>query len=205
MRRRLDPDDRRKEILRAATRSFSTRPYDEVQIGEVAREADASRALVNHYFRDKSGLFAAVLRTIVEQTPTVVRTDLGEVGVEEMVAANTAAWLDLVEASPDTVMMLIGSGPVGRDAEIEAAQDELRDRLARRMLANHLRTDDPPAAAVLAMRAELGMIERAIRDWIGGRGGTREQTHLLIERSILATVREVIPALLAAGEEEAGT
>ena len=180
-----------------AIQAFSTQPYDEVHIDAIAREANASRALINHYFRDKRGLFAAVVRLIVEQTPAVVRTDL-ELDPEEMVNANTAAWLDSVEAGRDTFLMFAGGGPLGYDPEIDDAQDELRDRIAQRMLANHLGTTDFPPAALAAMRAELGLIERAIKDWLSGRGGSREQTHALIAKSILSTVREVLPAMLAA-------
>src|SRR5215212_3919805 len=76
MRRRLDPEVRRNEILKAATRAFATRPYDDVHIDAIARDAGASRALINHYFKDKRRLYVAVARKIVARTPSVVRTDL---------------------------------------------------------------------------------------------------------------------------------
>src|ERR1700741_1211 len=101
MRRRLDPDTRRAEILRVARHAFAALPYDEVQINAIAREADASRALINHYFGDKRGLFIAVPRALAPRLPSRVRTDL-DLSVEEMVAANTDAWADLIEASRHT-------------------------------------------------------------------------------------------------------
>ncbi len=195
MRRRLNPDDRRKEILRVAARTFAARPYDEVHLDAIAAEAEASRGLLNHYFGDKRGLFLAVVRMLVESTPQVVRTDL-ELSGEEMVAANTTAWLDFVEAGKETFLTLLGSGPLGRDPQLEALGDELRDRLATRMLENHFGSDGVSPVALAAMRGELGLVERAIWDWINGRGGDRAQTHALIVESILATVQRVIPALL---------
>lgn len=198
MRRRLEPEERKKEILSVAARAFSRRPYDEVHVNEIAREAGASRALLNHYFGDKRGLFLAVARTVAERIPAIVRTDLTDLGVEEMVDANTAAWLDAVEAGSATFLAFAGSGPIGRDPELEALQDELRDRIATRMLTNHLGTTEIPPAALFTMRAALGMIERAVVDWITGRGGTRAQTHALIASIILATIRDVLPAVEAA-------
>ncbi|HEU4905230.1 MAG TPA: TetR/AcrR family transcriptional regulator [Solirubrobacterales bacterium] len=197
MRRRLNPDERRKEILQAAARVFSGRPYDEVHVDEIAREAGASRALINHYFGDKRGLFLAVARAIVERFPTTVRTDLTDLGPEAMVEANTAAWLDAVEASRETFLAFARSGPIGGDPELEALQDELRDRLAARVLANHLGSTEIPQPALFAMRATLGMIERAVIDWLAGKA-TRPQTHALIATAILATVRDVLPAVGAA-------
>ncbi|MGE5336051.1 MAG: TetR/AcrR family transcriptional regulator [Nitrososphaerota archaeon] len=202
MRRRLDPDQRRAEILRAAARAFTSRPYAEVQIGEIARDAGASRALVNHYFRDKRGLFLALIEAIVDRTPSVVRTDL-ELGGEAMVAANTAAWLDLVEASRETFLMLTDMGPIGSDADLEALLDRLRDSVADRMLANHLGTTEIPPPAHVAMRATLGLIERAVRDWLTGKGGSREQTEALIVAAIMATIRDLLPAVETAAVRDA--
>jgi AcrR family transcriptional regulator len=198
MRRRLDPDERRQEILRAATRAFAKRPYDEVHIDAIAEEIGVTRTLVNHYFGGKRGLFVAVARRLVDRMPPMGRADF-EGSVEEMVAANTSAWLDIVESIPPSFRFFLGGGPLGGDPELQELRDELRDRLARGMLANHLDTDEPPAAAVTAMRAELALIEQATKDWMSGRGGTREETQVLIVESILATVRQVLPAVLAVG------
>jgi AcrR family transcriptional regulator len=196
MRRRLPPDVRRQEILRVALRAFRSHSYDDVQIDAVAREAGASRALINHYFGDKRGLYLAVARDVAARMPEMVRTDL-DLGVEEMVAANTDAWLDLIEANPKTSLMFLGAGPFG-DEELAALQDEIRDGVARRILVNHLGTTDIPPAAQLTMRAGVGMMEVALRDWATGRGGTRAQTRTIIIQGILAVVRQVLPPVLAA-------
>jgi predicted TIM-barrel fold metal-dependent hydrolase len=118
-----------------------------------------------------------------------------------MVAANTDAWLDLVESSRETFLMFIGAGPIGQGPELETLQDEVRDAVAHRMLVNHLGTEDIPRAAHNAMRAATGLMERAMRDWAAGKGPTREETHTLMVESILAVVRHVVPAVLAAEAE----
>jgi AcrR family transcriptional regulator len=202
LRRRLTPGERKKEILDAAARAFVALPYDEVHIDAIARDAGASRALVNHYFRDKRGLFLAVVERVVERLPRFVRADL-DLPIEEMVAANTAAWLDLVEADPRTFQMFAGSGPLGPDPQLEALLDQLRDRLVDRLLLNHFGTSDVPSTARFTMRAALAMMERAIRDWVTGAGGNREQTEALISQTILATVRTIVPAVQAAARPPA--
>ncbi len=197
MRRRLQPEERRSEILAAATRAFASQRFADVQVDAIAREAGASRGLINHYFGDKRGLFVAVAREILTRATTVVRTDLDLDG-EQMIARNTGALLDLLDANRDLTLIFLGSGAVGRDDELEALVDELRDRLAERMLRNHLGPGPIPASARRAMRAATGMLELAIRDWLAGRGGTREQTHDLIVASIGAVVERVLPAVVAA-------
>ncbi len=200
MRRRLNPDERKAEILGAARRAFTTQPYDDVRLERVADDAGASRALVSHYFGDKRGLFLALAHDFVTRAPATVRLDL-DLSVEDMVTANTEAWLDLVLANREASMVLLGAGPLGHDRELEALQDELRDRLAERILINHLGTTDLPPAARLTMRAATGLVERALRDWILGKGATREQTHTIISQSILAVVRDVLPSVLALDDD----
>ncbi len=199
MRRRLSPGDRKEEILGAAARAFAKQPYDEVHIDAIARDAGASRALVNHYFRDKRGLFLAVVAATAKRLPRTVRADL-DLPVEEMVAANTAAWLDLVEADRRTFLMFVGAGPLGRDPQLEELLDELRDRVVDRMLANHFGEAELPASAHFTMRAAMAMMERAVRDWVTGTGGSREQTQALVSQTILTTVRQIVPAVEAAAD-----
>lgn len=203
MRRRLSPGDRRKEILEVATRAFAEKPFDEVHVDAIAREANASRALVNHYFRDKRGLFLAVAQDALDRLPSFVRDDL-DLPTEEMVAANTARWLDLVEAGRRTFLLFATGGPLGHDPKLDELLDRFCDGVSYRILVNHLgTTTEIPAAARFTMRAAIGMIERAMIDWVTGRGLTREQTQALITQTILTTVREIIPAVEAA--DDSGT
>lgn len=196
MRRRLNPEERKDEILRVATRAFARQSYEDVHLDAVAAEVGVSRTLLNHYFRDKRGLFVAVMRRMAERMPPVGRSEF-QGSVEEMVAANTAAWLDIIESISPTFRTFFAGGPLGGDEELQELRHDLRERLARGMLANHLETTDVPAAAVTVMRAEVALIEQATADWIAGRGGTREETQVLMVESILATVRLVLPAVLA--------
>ena len=172
MRRRLDPEARQEEILRAAIRAFESQPYEQVQLEDIARDAGASRALINHYFGGKRGLFVAVVREMVARAAGGIRAnrELGELTTEQMVATNTSAMLDLIEADRAAVLTFFRGGPAGGDPELAALHDELRDRTVERILANHLGDGPIPPAAHHAMRAGIGLIERALLDWAEERG-----------------------------------
>ena len=75
-------------------------------------------------------------------------------------------------------------------------QDEVRDRVAERILTNHLGAADVPPAAHRAMRAATGMLQLALYDWASGRGASREETRTMIIETILAVVSRVVPAVL---------
>ena len=47
---RLDPGQRREQILDAANALFAERAYDEVSIEDIAGAAGVTRGLVHHYF-----------------------------------------------------------------------------------------------------------------------------------------------------------
>lgn len=65
-RRRLSSQDRRRELLDAALREFSSRGYYLTQMDHVAATAGVSKALVYQHFASKEELFAAVTEQVVE-------------------------------------------------------------------------------------------------------------------------------------------
>ena len=57
---RLDPEQRREQILDAANALFAERGYDEVSVEDIASSAGVARGLVHHYFGGrKRGLHRA--------------------------------------------------------------------------------------------------------------------------------------------------
>ena len=58
---RLDPGQRRDQILGAASALFAERAYDAVSIDDVARAAGVTRGLVHHYFGGRKDVYIALL------------------------------------------------------------------------------------------------------------------------------------------------
>ncbi len=61
---RLDPAQRREQILDAADALFAERAYDEVSIEDVARAAGVTRGLVHHYFGGRKDVYLALVERI---------------------------------------------------------------------------------------------------------------------------------------------
>jgi AcrR family transcriptional regulator len=57
----------RQALLRAATRLFAERGYEATFIDDIARRARVTKGALYHQFRDKRGLFEAVLETRVQE------------------------------------------------------------------------------------------------------------------------------------------
>jgi AcrR family transcriptional regulator len=196
-RTRLQPDARRDDILATAARVFATRPYNEASLGIVAREAGVSRSLVSHYFGSKRGLVMDVMRAFAAAAPEAVRTDR-ELPVDEMVAANVDAWLDYAEEHRETTIAMSGVGALGRDPELQALVEEVRERVVDRILINHFGTTEVARELRIALRAYTGLYEVAVSEWLHAGRMSRDEVRILITRGLFAVLRDVVPALLAA-------
>jgi AcrR family transcriptional regulator len=62
MRRKLNPEDTRERIVRAAGEVFGRHGFDGTTIRQITRRAGVNVAAVNYHFRDKAELYLRVLR-----------------------------------------------------------------------------------------------------------------------------------------------
>ncbi|MGK2932583.1 MAG: TetR/AcrR family transcriptional regulator [Solirubrobacterales bacterium] len=182
-RRRLKPDERRAEIIGAAIRSFTSQPYTDVSMAEIADEAGASRALLTHYYGDKEALYAAVIHYLVEQLESMVRTDL-ELSGRELIDANLTSLLDLLISSRDAAIAFFNGGPAGRDVDVAGAIEDLNSHLVSRILQNHFGTGDAPPVTRLAVLGFVGFASAVIFDWLQNETIRREELHELLATNL---------------------
>jgi AcrR family transcriptional regulator len=129
-RRRLTPQQRRAELLGVAARLFAERPYDEVQMEEIADRAGVSRALLYRHFSSKRAVFAAIYRQAADDLVASVRPDRNASLVEQ-VAAGLDLHFDYFAANRNTVLAAnrsLAGDPVVQ-AIIAADHEALRERL----------------------------------------------------------------------------
>ena len=65
--RRLDVDERRQQLLERGAELFTSHPYDELSMSQIATEVGISKALLYHYFPSKQAYFEATLSAWAEQ------------------------------------------------------------------------------------------------------------------------------------------
>lgn len=195
---RLDPDVRRSEIVAAARRIFSTRPYESVSITAIAEEAGVSRALVTHYFGNKRELFLVVLQEVNQLSGALPRTDLG-LPIEETVAINVDRWLDFMAANREIGFAIASIASLDQDPEVARVADDIRDGIVDQMLVNHFGSTDVPPQVRLVLRAYTGMAQVAVTDWLGAERASRAEVHALLTNGLLALLREALPAVVNAG------
>jgi AcrR family transcriptional regulator len=192
---RLEADQRREQILAAARRVFVSAGANAASTAAIAEEAGVTRGLVHHYFGTKRALYLAVVEDLATALSDVLRSDLRDRPVEEMVDANAAAWLDAIERDREIWVALLGAETVGRDPEVEAIMSRARDEVVDRMAANQAGGGEPTPELRLVLRTYLGAAEAGAREWAMYDRASREQVHAVLKGTLLAMVGLVLPAV----------
>lgn len=190
--RRLPPDERRELLLTAAASLFSRHPYAEVSTTAIARDAGVARGLLNHYFRDKRGLYLEVVRRAV-LLPALADLPTSVGGpVEERVARAVDWFLDSVEPQVVSYLTMVGSEGLGDDPEVAGILAEADDLAARRVL-QLMGLDPDDELARTQVRCYGGLAKATVREWARHGQLSRSQAHALLHDVLLLLVRDVLP------------
>ncbi len=104
-RRRLTPEQRRDELMDIGATIFGECAYDDVAMEDVARRANASRALVYHYFPTKREFFAAIWKRAHDRLSEASAVGDDALSVRDGVAATLSAHLSFYEAHAPLVIV----------------------------------------------------------------------------------------------------
>jgi AcrR family transcriptional regulator len=204
---RLEPDQRRRQILAAARRLFSERGYSAVSTAEIAGEAGVARGLINHYFGTKRELYVEVVREMVrfrsQPVPEYRSGDTPASRLDESIER----WLDMVERNREAWLAAIGAEGLGRDPEIEGVLDEAREQATARLIETlglgPAASAPPELHAVL--RAYGGMAEAATREWLERGRWDREQVASFLKTALpqlVGTAYEALPKQTADSRQQ---
>ncbi len=195
---RLGPEVRREQILAAAQGLFEERGYDVVSMSDVADAAEVTRGLVHHYFGSKRDLYMEVVRALLAEAPDLVGPDQAA-SVEEMVQRNANAVLEYFSANRGLLLAIAPSADLARrDPEVAALADSAREAAVDQVVANHFGGSDAPPEVRLVIRSFLGLVEAASREWLFRRRASRAQVEALLTQTMLALMRDALPAVMAA-------
>jgi AcrR family transcriptional regulator len=189
----MDPTARRRDILEHARDLFAERSYGDVTTADIARAAGVTRALVHHYCGGVHDIFLTVAAEF-GATMASVRNHGLEMPFEERVAANCTAYLDVVEENSHLWLAIMGQ-VIPDSAGVELLRAGIELNIERMININADVLQDTPVTRV-CLRAYIGLMTIAVREWLAGRA-TRAQAERLLITALIATVRESVPAVQA--------
>lgn len=195
-RRRLEPDERRAEILSVARRLFGADSYSAVSTSDIAREAGVARALINHYFGSKRELYLQVVRQMLV-IPASVAENLPRTTIEERLSICVDRWLDVVDRNKEMWLSAIGSEAIGRNTDIEQIMLESDEITTDRVLEAAMMTEVAEGREELRamIRAYGSMLKAASREWLVRGTLSRADLHIMLTQSVLHLLNTVFPAV----------
>jgi AcrR family transcriptional regulator len=166
----LPADARREQLLRVGAEMFSSRAYDEVEIGDVAKAAGVSRGLLYHYFPGKRAFYAAIVQAHADELARVTDTD--QKGLDSLRAV-IDAYFDYAEQH-EAGYRAMHRGAPSADAEIRAIIDRSLDLHASRLLSFLPEPMRNSPTARVAVDGWVSFVLTACLDWLDDRKISRE-------------------------------
>lgn len=124
--RRRNPEESKRRILDAAEKAFARRGFDGARLRDIAQQAGVHHALVHHYYGDKRGLFASVLRRGLGSIAEIaVREYNLSDGLEAIVEATVGSFFDFFAHDRDLLRIIEGAFRDKRSDSFEVATDAL--------------------------------------------------------------------------------
>ncbi len=161
---RLEPDARRAHLLAVGATAFGAKPYDEVQIDQIAQSAGVSRGLLYHYFPSKRHFFSAIVQSGYDEILQATQPDPA-LPPSQQLRASLTAYLDYVESHPHTYRAIFRSA-ASPDQAIQDVVNRNLDLQAKRILATLGSRPSAKALKHLAIRSWLAFLVQAVLDWL---------------------------------------
>ena len=179
---RLDPAQRRAEILDAANALFSERAYEEVSVEDIARSAGVTRGLVHHYFGGRKEVFIALLERLGAVREQRLRPPVGR-SARARVADSVSRWLDWTEANRTIYLATMGRGEDIADPDVRRVVSDLVRRAVALVAAFHADIAEDSPRLRHALECWTALNRFATRSWLQGEA-TREATHELLASTL---------------------
>ncbi len=189
--RSIASEEKRRQILDAAVRTFAEKGYHSTRVGDIAEEAGVAYGLVYHYFTSKED----VLETIFRDTWTELLAAIRDVEESEQPAAEqlrqvSAILLRSWRRQPDLVRVLVrevarSPGVQQRVDEIGEVFDALERVIARGQRDGEFRDDLDPR---LASWIVYGAIEEILTGWVLGQLPDGDEEVARAEHTVVSLV-----------------
>ena len=184
---RLDPGERRDQILDAANALFAERGYDQVSIEDIASSAGVTRGLVHHYFGGRKEVYIALLERLGALREQQLPPPVGR-SARARLADDVSGWLDWTEQNRTIWLATLGRGEDIADPDVRNVVLELVRRAVALLAARHADIADDSPRLRYALECWTGLNRAATRRWLQGEA-TREATQELIASTLEHVLR----------------
>jgi AcrR family transcriptional regulator len=183
--RRLQVDERRRQLLDAGATLFAAHAYEEISMRQIAAAAGVSKPLLYHYFPSKNDLFMAAVTEAASELQDLIAPSGDGTPVEQL-TASLDAYLTWIDDNGKTWSKLMQSAATLPDAR--ELVEGFRARTMNMVLAELTGRRKPRPALRTAIKGWLGYMDAAILDWTQAKDLPREQLRDLLLAAFLASL-----------------
>jgi AcrR family transcriptional regulator len=184
---RLNPEQRREQILDAANALFAQRGYEDVSIEDIASSAGITRGLVHHYFGGRKQVYVALIERLGAVREDQVRPPEGSTP-RVRVADSVSRWLDWTQANRTIWLGTIAPGEDLSDPEIRQVVGTLVQRAVALLITFHADIAEDSPRLRHALECWTGLNRAATRRWLRGEA-SRDATHELLTSTLEHVLR----------------
>lgn len=162
--RRLQPQQRREQLLDTGAALFAEKPYEDVWMEEIAARAGVSRATLYHYFPSKRDLYVAIFKRASGRFLARVGPDPKLPLADQLATALEAHIQSFVDHPFEAVT--INRGALSDDPAIQAIIAEELNAVGRSLVDELVADGRPPDATEIAVEGWLAFVRAACVKWI---------------------------------------
>lgn len=163
-RSRLNPDERRAQLIAVGLTMLSDRALHELSVEELAAGAGISKALVFHYFGSKQELLAAIAAAAADDFIAVTEPD-PTLPLDEQLDQSMAAFVRYVADNRVGYVMLV-RGPASADDAMRDLFEQTRTRVVDRIIAKLGPLEPSPPAFRMVVRGWVAFAEEVTTTWV---------------------------------------
>jgi AcrR family transcriptional regulator len=179
---RLDPGQRREQILTAAHALFAERAYNEVSIEDIASTAGVTRGLVHHYFGGRKDVYIGLLERLGAEREERLRPPEGR-SARARVNDTVSRWLDWTEANRTIYLATMAPGEDIADPDVRHVVTDLLHRAVALLTKFHSDIAEDSPRLRHALECWTGLNRAATRRWLRDEA-TREATQELLASTL---------------------
>ncbi|MEZ3161686.1 TetR/AcrR family transcriptional regulator [Microbacterium sp. BWT-B31] len=186
-RTRLNPEERRAQLLALGVAFLADRSLDELTAEKLATRAGVSRGLVFHYFRTLTGLHREIVAT-ARDALLIATAPQPELPPIERLHDTLLRFVAFVREHRGTFYSLV-RGVASGDASVREVVDQARDANADRLLDVFTEAGAPDSRLLrVALRSWVGFAEEALVELAVSGDDPADEIVAFLERSVKGVV-----------------
>jgi AcrR family transcriptional regulator len=183
--KRLQVDQRRRQLLDAGTALFAEQTYEEISMHDVAHAAGVSKPLLYHYFRSKTELFKAALAESAAELQTAIEPTQDGTALEQLTHSleKYLAWIETHAHTWSNLMQNAAALPEAHQL-IEGFRQRTMDTVLTQLTGTH----KPRPVLRTAIRGWLGYTDAVTLHWAQTKDIPRDKLRDLLLATFAATL-----------------